>query len=227
MRWLLPATSALRRTWWTRQQPRCYPLHIGDMTHARFGKALRGQPLKSALAIVVFSLSSMACARVPLLYQVPRSFSVHVRNAFGPVAGLQLRVTRFRNEEFKRLSTEQQRRADPEQFIELIEERTTDGQGNAHFNLSKTGQFDLMSQNPGTQLWASVDVKSHAPPKTLELQWPTTPILATTQARGRITDGLFSSKSQPIKDATLTLNTLVPFAELASTTTNDDGTFAF
>jgi hypothetical protein len=197
------------------------------MTPARSGDPLQGQTVKTAVAIVAFSISSLACAILPPVYQVPRSFSVHVANMNGPVAGLKLRVTRFNNKKLNQLSIEQQRTAVPDQFVELIAETTTDSQGVAHFNLSKSGQFDLESDSPGSSLWIEVNVERGARSKTLELQWPTTQILASTQARGRITSGLFSSKSGPVKGAVLSLHTFLPFTEVASTTTNDDGSFAF
>jgi hypothetical protein len=184
--------------------------------------------LKQALAVLVLSVASLGCSFFPPEYKVPLSFSVRIANGHGPVVGLKLRVTRFKTEEFSRLSLEQQRLAKPGQFVELIAESLTDGHGEAHFNIRKSGHFDLQPDHPATHLdWVSLDVVPDAAPNTVKLKWPTSAILQTKQLHGRITDGLMSSSSAPLKKVNLSLHALVSFTEVGTTTTKDDGSFQF
>jgi hypothetical protein len=184
--------------------------------------------LKQALAVFALSLASLGCSFFPPEYRVPLSFSVRVTNGHGPVVGLELRVTRFKTDEFSKLSSEQQRVAKPDRFVELIAESLTDGHGEAHFNLRRSGHFDLQPDHPASSLdWVGLDVAADAAPNTVKLKWPTSAILQTKQLHGRITDGLMSSSSAPLKKVNLSLHTLVSFTEVATTTTKDDGSFQF
>ena len=61
----------------------------------------------------------------------------------------------------------------------------------------------------------------------MKLVWPTSAILQTKHLRGRISDGLMSSRSSPLKQEVLSLHDLVSFKEIAITTTSDDGSFRF
>jgi hypothetical protein len=178
------------------------------------------------LAAFLFSLSALACVEVPPEYTVPPVFSVRVTNGYGAVAGLKLQVTRFKMTEFLSLNAEQQRAAKPDKFTVLVAESVTDSSGEAHFNLSTPGDFDVHPDIPAHNLfWITVHVRTNAQPATVRLEWPTS-VLQTKQLRGRISDGLMSSHTTPLK-ARVSVHQLVSFEEVAATTTANDGSFQF
>lgn len=188
----------------------------------------RSLGLWQGFAVLAFSIASLGCSFFPPEYTVPLSFSVRVANAHGPVVGLKLRVTNFKSEEFSRLSSEQQRSAKPDQFVEVIGEASTDDSGEAHFNLSTPGHFTLEPDHPASRLdWVGLDVIAKGKRNTVRLDWPTSAILDTKQLRGRISSGLMSSRSSPLQQKALSLHTLVEFKEIAATITDDDGSFRF
>jgi hypothetical protein len=188
----------------------------------------RSSRLNEALAVIALALVSLGCSFFPPEYRVPPSFSVRVTNVHGPVVGLKLRVTNFKSEEFSKLGSEQQRVAKPDQFVELIAESMTDDNGEAHFKLNRSGHFDLQPDHPASRLdWVGLDVVSTAKANTVKLEWPTSAILQTKQLRGRISDGLMSSRNSPLKQEVLTLHELVSFKQIATTATDDDGSFRF
>lgn len=177
--------------------------------------------------MLILSAAAFACVEVPIVYQVSRSFTVHVKNEIGRVAGLNLKVSHFRTEEFAQLSAEQQRSADPNSFEEVIAQSTTDDNGMAHFNLNEIGRFSLSTDGPANQTWVDLDVTEQTSSPVVELQWPSTAILRTAQIRGNLSKGLFSSRSSPLAHNDLKLRTLVHYAEIAALTTDDAGTFDF
>jgi len=153
-----------------------------------------------------------------------------VKNEVGQIAGLKLKVSRFKSDEFMKLSDEQRRSADPNSFEETIAESITDNAGMAQFNLDRTGAFTLSPESPASQLdWVELNVSDQPPSPSplVELQWPSVAILRATQLRGKLANGLFSSRSTPLKNNTLRLHTLVDYREVATITTGDDGSFGF
>ena len=98
---------------------------------------------RATIFSVIVAANAAACSFSPPEYNVSRSFSVHVKNDVGPVAGLKLKVSRFKWSEFEKLSDEQQRSADRNSFEEIIAESTTDDMGTAQFKLDRTGAFTL------------------------------------------------------------------------------------
>ncbi len=180
------------------------------------------------MSVVILSAGALACSFLPPVHKVSRSFSVHVKNDIGPVSGLTLKVSRFKTEEFEKLSDEQQRSADPKNFEEVIAESITDGTGTAPFDLHRTGAFTLSPESPASQLdWVGLDVSDQPGPPVVELQWPAVAILKTVHLRGKLAKGLFSSRSTPLKNNALALHTFVDYREVAATTTGDDGAFDF
>src|SRR4051812_43930145 len=93
--------------------------------------------------VFVLSIGVFGCMYDPPVQKVSRSFSVQVKNEIGAVAGLKLKVTRFKTEEFDNLTAEQRRSTDPKDFEEIISESSTDDFGIAHFNLNRIGHFTL------------------------------------------------------------------------------------
>jgi hypothetical protein len=187
-----------------------------------------GSRWNQGLAIVILSLASLGCTFFPAEYNVPFSFSVHVTNGRAPLVGLKLRITNFKSEEFSKLTSEQQRTANPDEFVELIAEALTDESGVAHFNLSRSGHFDLQPDHPASlRDWVVLNEAADAKDNMVKFQWPTSAILETKQLRGRISDGLMSPNSSPLKQESLSLHALVSFKEIATTRTNDDGSFQF
>jgi hypothetical protein len=181
-----------------------------------------------AISIVVLSASTLACSFLPPVRKVSRSFSVHVKNDVGPVAGLKLKVSRFKMDDFEKLTDEQQRSADPSNFVEVIARSITDATGTAPFNLDRTGAFTLSPDSPASHLdGVGLDVSDQTRSAVVELQWPTMAILRTVHLRGKLSKGLFSSRSTPLKNNGLTLHTLVDYREVSATTTGDDGAFDF
>ncbi len=176
----------------------------------------------------MLSASTFACDYFPEVYKVPRSFSVHITNDMGPVAGLKLKVSFFEGAEYNALTDEQQRSADLSRFEVTIAESSTDADGTARFNLDRTGAFTLSPENPAKQAdWVGLDVSDQPPSPALELHWPPVAILKTAYLRGRLSKGLFSSRSTPLRRSELKLHTLVDYREVAATATDDDGAFSF
>jgi len=170
----------------------------------------------------MFSFLALACVEVPPTYTVPLSFSIHVGNGRAPVVGLKLRVTRFKYEQFSSLTNEQQRAADPKQFVELIAESLTDEAGEAHFNIASQGEFDVSPDYPGADaFWISIHVSPDAKPNTVQVEWPTH-ILETKRLRGEIHEG----RNEPL-EARLSLRRLVSYDEVAAAMIAKDGSFDF
>ena len=184
--------------------------------------------LKSTILYFILSFSAFACSYFPPVHKVSRSFSVHMTNDVGPVVGLKLKVSRFKYKEYKRLSDEQRKSVDPKTFEQVIAESVTDSTGTAHFNLDRNGGFTLAPDTPASHLdWVELEVSDGPASSAVELKWPTTAILRTSQLRGRMTTGLMSSRSTPLKSDVLTLRSMVEYKEIASTTTSEDGKFEF
>jgi hypothetical protein len=189
------------------------------------------------LAVILFSVSALGCSFFPSVHKVPLSFSVHVHNDLGPVVGLNLQITKFKTGEFLSLTDEQQSTADPERFVEVIAEAATDTSGLARFNLTAPGNFTLAPKHPASHLdWVELDVVADVTPaiqgnagieSAVELQWPSTAILRTRHLRGSLNDGLMSSRSAPLKQASLSVRELVSYIEVAKLTTSDTGSFQF
>ena len=155
--------------------------------------------MRLATLVVIISATVLACTFDPPLHKVSRSFSVHVKNEIGPVVGLKVKVSRFKIEEFEKLTDEQRRSADPKSFEEIISESTSDETGTAHFNLTRIGRFTLSPDSPAIQLdWVELDVSEEPGSPVVELHWPSVRILRTAQLRGKLAKGLFSSHSAPL-----------------------------
>lgn len=181
-----------------------------------------------ALAIVASALLTMACSYFPPEYKVPLSFTVRVANDQGPVVGLNLRITNFKFDEFSKYGLDHKRIDDPKQFTELIAESATDSKGQAHFNLTRTGHFNLAPDHPASHLdWVGLNVVANGKPKTVKLEWPKSLALETKQLRGTISDGLMTYSSAPLKQIAVSLHDLVRFTQLDYTTTSADGAFEF
>jgi hypothetical protein len=182
--------------------------------------------LKQFAVCLVLSVSAFGCSYFPPEYKVSHSFSVHVMNELGPVAGLKLRVASFKQKEFEKLDNEQQRTADLQQFVEVIAESVTDHTGNAKFTVSKTGHFTLEPEHEAAHLdWVELDIGADAGSTVVELKWPSSSVLRTKSLQGRLSGGLMSSQSVPLRQAALRVRTLVDYKEVASGTTKDDGSF--
>jgi len=175
-----------------------------------------------SIAIVIFSLSALACVETPPKYTVPLSFSIHVGNGRASVVGLKLRVTRFKHDEFLSLTSEQQRTADPKQFVQLVAESSTDEAGEAHFNIASPGDFDVLPDYPGADAFViSIHVSPDAKPDTVQVEWPTH-ILETKRLQGQIHEG----RNEPL-EARLSLRRLVSYDEVAAAMIAKDGSFEF
>ena len=112
---------------------------------------------------------------------------MHVENDIGPVVGLKLKVTRFKWQDFQKLSTEQQRYADPNSFEEIIAESITDSTGMAQFTLDRTGSFTLSPESQASQLdWVELKVLEQTTSATVEMKWPAVPILRVAHLRGKL-----------------------------------------
>jgi hypothetical protein len=176
--------------------------------------------------LLIFSATTLAQQCVPLTRKVRRSFSVHVTNDVGPVAGLKLRVSFYKSDDFK---AAQKRVADPKTFQGIVAQASTDETGTARFKLDRAGTFMLSPENRESWLdFVVLDVTDHQPlSSVVELRWPPLPILRTAHLRGRLSRGLFSSPNTPLKHRGLKLRGLVDYREVADTTTGDDGAFEF
>jgi hypothetical protein len=183
---------------------------------------------KVATFLLVLATDAVACMTFPTVYSVSNSFSVHVKNDVGPVAGLKLRVVRFKSEEFNKLNDEQQRHiSDWTAFEEVFAESTTDATGMAHFNVDRTGSFTLSAENPADQLGVELRISDQSQSPPLEVKWPSNLILTTAHMRGKLAKGLFSSRSVPIKGNALMLHTLIDYRDVAATVTDENGAFDF
>jgi hypothetical protein len=182
-----------------------------------------------ASVFVVMVASAFACTRLATVMGVSRSFSVHLSNEFGPVVGLKVKVVRLKWEEFNKLSNEQVRYlSDTTRFEEVVGKSTTDEHGIAHFSLDKTGSFTLMVDSPADQLgWIELRVSDQPESSPLEVKWPSDLILRTSRLHGKLTDGLFSSRSAPLKGHGLMLHTLIDYRAVAAGVTGEDGAFDF
>lgn len=165
---------------------------------------------------------------------MPHSFSVRVTNDIGPVVGLKLKVSFFKYAEFEKLSEEEQRAyeehpaAAQSKFEVVLAEATTDSTGTAILKVAETGVFTLAPDTPVEQLsWVDVDVSDRPSFAVVELKWPETAILSTRHLRGRLTKGLYSSRSLPLNNTALKLHSLVEYKEIAATNTTTDGSFDF
>lgn len=186
--------------------------------------------MRRFILVLVAGTSAFACSFFPPVHKVSRSFAVHVSNDVGPVVGLKLKVSRFKYDEFKKLTHEQQRTADPGTFEEVFAESVTDSSGTAQFKLDRTGAFTLSPVSPASQLdWVELDVSDRPSSlsSSVQLRWPSYMILRTTQLRGKLMRGLYSSRSVPLEDNTLKLHTLTDYRDLATTQTGHNGEFEF
>jgi hypothetical protein len=181
---------------------------------------------RTVVWLLFFSGTALACTVAPNVRKVPRSFRVHINNDFGPVAGLKLQVSFFNVDKFKTLTDEQQRSVEPNKFEEIVAEAITDQTGTAHFNLDRNGTFDLLS-SAGFLDWVQLEVSDQPTSPPLELQWPSVAILGAAHLRGRLSKGLFSSRSTPLKNQELKLHTPIDYREVANSTTDDNGAFDF
>jgi hypothetical protein len=57
--------------------------------------------MRVVASIFILTATVVACMFDPPLYKVSRSFSVHVKNEIGPVAGLKIKVSRFKTDDLK------------------------------------------------------------------------------------------------------------------------------
>ena len=181
-----------------------------------------------ATVLLVLAADVLACTTFPTVYTVSRSFSVHVNNDIGPVVGLKLKVVRFRSEEFNKLNDEQQRHiSDWTPFEEVFAESTTDAAGMAHFNINITGSFTLSAESPADGLGVMLRISDQSQSPPLEVKWPANLVLTTAHMRGKLTKGLFSSRSVPITSNALMLHTLIDYRDVAATLTDENGAFDF
>jgi hypothetical protein len=234
--------GAIARRSWCKRALATATMRVRDSgsrtTTSRKGRLIS---VRHALAVFLLSASALSCSFFPAVHKVPLSFSVHVHNDLGPVVGLKLQVTKFKTEEFLKLTDEQQRTARPEQFVEVIAESVTNASGLAAFNLTTPGNFTFAPNHPASHLdWVGIDVAADATPSspggmqlspdvepTFELEWPVSSILKTKQLRGNLSDGLMSSRSSPLKRASLSVRELVSYTEVAKMTSTDIGSFQF
>jgi hypothetical protein len=183
---------------------------------------------KLAIVLLVVAADALACTTLPTVYTVSRSFSVQVSNDIGPVVGLKLKIVRFKQEEFNKLSDEQQRHlSDATSFEEVLADSITDAAGVAHFSLDKTGSFTLSADSPADRLGWELKVSDQSQSSPLEVKWPSNLILTTSHLHGKLAKGLFSSRSTPIKDNALMLHTLIGYRDVAASVTDENGAFDF
>lgn len=183
---------------------------------------------KVPIFLLLLATDAFACTTFPTVYTVSRSFSIHVGNDVGPVTGLKLKVVRFKSEEFNKLNGEQQRHiSDLTPFEEVFAESTTDAEGMAHFSVDKAGSYTLSAENPADQLGVELRISDQSQSPPLEVKWPANLILTTARLRGKLTKGLYSSRSLPIKRNALMLHTLIDYRDVAATVTDENGAFDF
>jgi hypothetical protein len=181
---------------------------------------------KRVLVILALSFVSLGCVFLEPEYTVTPSFSVHISNRYGPVAGLKLRATRPKDNLPSLISDELRAKLTDEQIVRVMES-VTDANGDAHFDLDRLGHWYLEADSPGRRSYVSVYADPHFDSTKVNLQWPESEILETRALRGRLSDGLTFSYSYPLKQTDLSLRTYVSFAEVATTKTGDDGSFQF
>lgn len=183
---------------------------------------------KRALVVLVFSLSSLGCTFFEPQYTVTPSFTVHVSSLYGPVKGLTLRATRPRDTDLTGLVPDElNARLLHEPFVRVMES-TTDANGDAHFDLDRFGHWYVEPDSLARGLdYVSVFADPHFETRTVNIQWPGSKILETKQLKGRISDGLWFSHTTALKQAILSVHDFVSLAEVATTTTGDDGSFRF
>jgi hypothetical protein len=183
---------------------------------------------KRALIVLGISLSSLGCTYFEPQYRVTPSFTVHVSNHYGPIAGLTIRATRPRDPDLTGLVPDElNARLLHEQFVRVMES-TTDANGDAHFDLDRFGHWYVEPDNSASGLdYVSVFADPHFETGTVNIQWPGFKILEVKQLKGRISGGLLHSQTTPLKQTILSVHDFVSLAEVATTKTGDDGSFRF
>ena len=182
------------------------------------------------LVILTLTATVWPCAVGEVSIEVPPAFVVHISNDYGPVVGLTIHVIYFREEEYKALSSKQKRTAHIEDFEDVVDSATTDGNGDARFHLKKTGGFFIEANHAsGAFMGVNLVVKENSShPDRLPFKWPETSILETQTLRGKIVKGLLKGSGQgAIGGAELSLHELGSYRLMRSTKTADDGSFEF
>jgi hypothetical protein len=164
--------------------------------------------MRPLVVTLLLTVSTFACARGELAVKTSPLFTVRITNSDGPVEGLRLLITT--------------------QLGDKVTSSVTDVTGTARFQLHMNGSFLLTTDHPkagvGDVLLQVSDRDSSA---HMTFQWPETPILTTVLLRGRIADGLMTSRSTPLVGATLSLLEMISLKQIASTTAAEDGSFQF
>jgi hypothetical protein len=164
--------------------------------------------MRALFLTLLLAIPSFGCARGELLIKTSPVFTVQITNSYGPIEGLRLLVTTEVGAE--------------------IASSVTDTTGVARFQLNKEGSFLLTTDHPEAEIGdVLLDVSGGSPSAKATFQWPETPILATVLVRGRIADGLMTSKSTPLAGATIALLEMVSLRQVGSTTAAEDGSFQF
>jgi hypothetical protein len=187
--------------------------------------------LVQLLTISVLSAASCACVISPGECKVPRSFKVRVTNDYGPVPGLNLMVTHFREDEYDKLSDQKKRFAKIEDFIDVVATDETDLNGEAQFHLAAVGKFYLETKHPAKLLEACKLIVSDDDDPFIvglvSLKWPEAVVLQTRSLTGTLSEGLYWKPLQPTRAFHLTLHDLVSYNVVATLTTGRDGAFNF
>jgi len=111
-------------------------------------------------------------------------------------------------------------------YTDVIAASVTDSKGEAQFNLSKTGSFDLVADHPEGDLGDIVlNVTGDATSAAVAVKWPARPVLETRLVKGLIEDGLYKSTGTPLKQAAVSLHELISYKEVAVTVTTETGSF--
>jgi hypothetical protein len=182
---------------------------------------------KLILAVLAVSFISLGCVWFPTEYTVAPSFTVHVSNRFGPVAGLKLRANRPKDADLSGLIPEELRARLTNEKVERVEESITDANGDAHFDLDRPGHWYLEPYNPARNLdVVSVFADPTFKATTVDLQWPRN-YIETRHLQGRITAGLTLLHKVPLKQSVVGLYDYISLKELTKTKTGDDGSFQF
>lgn len=184
---------------------------------------------RTTIWLLLLQASALACSFFPPVHKVSRTFSVLVKNDLGPVAGLKLKVSFFKWDEYNALTDEQRRSADLSAFEEIVAESSTDDTGTARFNLARIGAFTLSPDSPANQLdWVELEVSDQHPDfRQIEFHWPSVAVLRAAYLRGRLSRGLFSTRNLPLKHMQLRLHTLIDYRQVDPATTGEDGSFDF
>lgn len=145
--------------------------------------------------------------------KVEPTFSVHVFNDLGPVEGLKIKIVRIGS-----------RRP--------LTEATTNNKGIAAFQLDKQlrgGRLFLQPEHTvmGWQ-WPELDIVADTSKASIEIQWPSR-ILRITNLHGtiQVQDLAYPPHLSPLAHASLSLRSLVPYQEIATTVTDEKGVFQF